>query len=150
MVVLMSIHLKYIEKIKQRKKIYEFRRKYPLREEALSLIYVPRPIKGIILWILFGKPIVGNPNELLKLSEYSSPHDRLSLIKYLEGVEKGFAIPILKFGEIYSKISLEEMGRYGVVPPQHMIYLDRFPTFLDMVCQRSREFSILYSKSNNP
>ena len=150
MVILMSIHSKYIRRIKQKKKVYEFRRRYPLKEETLALIYEPRPVRAITLWILFGRPVIGDLDKMMELSGYLTQEEKISLIKYFEGMKEGFAIPIMEFGDINPKISLEEMKKYGIPVPQHIIYLDKYKDFLTMVCSRSERFSFLYFKSNHP
>ncbi len=145
MVILISIHHKYVEKIKQGKKKYEFRRKYPLKEKSLALIYTPRPIKNINFWILFDSPIKGDIKKLIEISGYKDK-EKQSLVEYFKGLGEGFAIPIIKFGEINPPVTLKEMTQYKIKPPQHITYLEKHQTFLKMVAQRSHIFSTLYFK----
>ncbi len=135
--ILLSIQFQYIGQIKQGKKQYEFRRRYPLKERAFAFIYVPRPVKAITMWAIFGKPIYGTIEELLRLRNPINGQERTAFLNYLKGIEKGYAIPILKHGEINPIITVGEMKQYKVPVPQHIVYLDKYKGFLDIALKRT-------------
>ncbi len=148
MVLLMSIHKKYIEQIKNSQKRYEFRRRYPIRSGTLALIYTPRPISAITIWVQFGKPIIGDINKMLELKDPKSELEIQSLMEYFSGLKHGYAIPIIEFGEIKPWITLNELREYGIHPPQHLIYVDKYQKLIKEVCFRSERFAQKYRESH--
>ncbi|RLG17990.1 hypothetical protein DRN75_02800 [Nanoarchaeota archaeon] len=147
MVILLSIYEEYVKSIRDGKKRYEFRKRYPLNKETLALIYVPRPVKAITSWALFGKPITGGVRKMLELKSPKTYDEKLSLIKYFEANKKCYALPILKFGDLQPPIFLNEMANYNIKPPQHIIYLHKHQQLLELAASRSPEFSDLLSKT---
>jgi predicted transcriptional regulator len=126
--VLISLHEKYFEEMKQGSKRYEYRRRY-LNLSSMAFVYCPNPIKAIKGVVRFGKPTVGTPEEIAVISGRD-----IKTWDYLKGGDKGYAIPVLAWEDI-EPITLEKLRQRfpGFVPQQSFYRLDRKPELLEFL-----------------
>lgn len=118
--IILSLRPKPYTSILNGTKNYEFRRKF-LRESVLAFIYVSSPTKEIRGYIEFGKPIVDSIDRIADIAEQEKLGSREGTLKYMNGLEIGFAIPILSIREI-QPISLKELRyKYNFTAPQSYI-----------------------------
>jgi predicted transcriptional regulator len=104
-------------------KKYEYRRKF-VKEGCSAFVYVTSPIKAIRGYIEFGEPISAHIQTIANISEQQKPGSREATLKYLQGLQTGFAVPILSYRTI-QPLPLEELRtKYQFTAPQSYIYLD--------------------------
>lgn len=116
-------------------KLHEFRRKYFLEEPCQVVFYVSSPVKAICGVGIFDKPIVGNINRLADIINSHNYSSEKSLRSYMEGLEIGCAIPMLKVKRINEPITLGELREniIGFRPPQSYcsFSFDKFKSLID-------------------
>lgn len=123
--ILMSIRKEPFEALLDGRKRHEFRRRFYIKEPCQVVFYVSSPVSAICGVGIFDKPIEDNLENLFKMVEEHSFSSPVSLRKYLEGLKKGYALPIRKSKEI-SPITLSELKEEipGFTPPQSYYNLD--------------------------
>lgn|SRR5574344_2491702 len=123
MSVLLSIKPKYVDKIKDGTKLYEFRKQIFKQEADEIWIYESAPIKKIIGKIVVSDVIEDSPQELWINTKKFAGINKKDFFKYFEGKEKGFAIVIKDFYELENPIDPYEI-KENFVPPQSFAYLE--------------------------
>ena len=123
MSVLLSIKPKYVEKIENGSKLYEFRRVIFKQNINEIYVYATSPIKQIVGKIYIDKIIEDTPKNLWFNFKQKAGINKKDFFEYFSGKEKGYAIKIKKF-----KIFKEPIDPYQenpkFVPPQSYAYLD--------------------------
>src|SRR5690606_2716703 len=116
-------------------KKYEYRRKFP-REVSNAFIYVSNPIKEIKGYIEFGEPIFDKIDKIADIAEQEESGNREGILGYLEGLERGFAIPVISYRRIQS-MTLEELRKnYNFTAPQSYINIESNPKLREVLMNR--------------
>ncbi len=119
--LLLSLQPRYWPLIVSGVKRYEYRRSF--RADAVrAYIYLSSPRKEIAGFVDFGTPVIDTPERIADLAEQECSGSRRRMLDYLQGCEKGFAIPILELKE-----------RFRFTAPQGYMVLDRHPTLRDFI-----------------
>jgi len=94
--VLLSIKPKYVEKILDGKKKYEFRKQIPKRYDDIDRVYIysTSPEKKIVGYFTLDEIIEAEPKKLWGECKDYSGIEKDKFFQYYEGREKGFAIKI--------------------------------------------------------
>jgi len=120
--MLLSFKPEWFEKIKDGRKIFEYRNSFA-NDEVMAYMYVSHPLKQIVGKIHLGKRIDINewkntysnqPEVMARIEDYLSRHK--------------YAMPILSF-QMTNVITLEELRKFNksFVCPQMYYYLDNYP-----------------------
>jgi predicted transcriptional regulator len=137
--IILSLNPIPFENIFNGSKKYEYRRKF-LKEAISAFIYVSSPVKEMRGYIEFGKPIFDKIDRIAEIAEQEKPGGRQGILKYMEGLEMGFAIPILTFRKI-QPLSLEELrSHYNFTAPQSYINLESNPKLEEALMRRKGAF----------
>lgn len=118
--ILMSIREGPFNALVDGSKLHEFRRKYFLEEPCQVVFYVSSPIKAICGVGIFDKPLVDNIDKLSEIINSHNYSSEESLRSYMEGLDVGYALPMLKVKKINNPITLNELRENidGFRPPQ--------------------------------
>ena len=122
--VLLSIKPKYVEKIVNGEKQYEFRKRiFRNKNVKKAFIYSTAPTKKIIGEFDIGNIIEDNPIRLwTELQEVSGINEK-EFFDYFRGINKGFAIGIEKLNIFDEPIEPNELiGDFS--PPQSFCYIN--------------------------
>ena len=116
-------------------KKHEFRRKF-LKEPVNAFIYVSLPVQKIQAYIEFGEPIFDRVQKIGEIAEKEGTSTISSIYSYMEGLEKGFAVPILSIREI-EPLSLEELrSTYKFTAPQSYMNIETNPLLKEDLMNR--------------
>jgi len=116
-------------------KKFEYRRKF-LHEPVSAFIYVSSPIKEIRGYIEFGQLIFDRVERIGMIAENESLGGAEEINKYMYGLEKGFAVPIISIQEI-KPLSFEELkSEYNFTAPQSYINIDTISKLKTVLLQR--------------
>jgi predicted transcriptional regulator len=123
---LFSLKEKHYQKILAGTKRHEFRRVFGLQSEPFrGVIYVSSPVKAICASIEFAPAIKLNYSDI---TNWACPngYDDDGLLKYFEGKEFGYAMPILSIKLISPSITLQDLRSLipGFVAPQSYLSLE--------------------------
>lgn len=124
--ILISIYPRYMEKIINKQKNFEFRNFY-LTSDPYNIfwIYETIPTKALKY-----KLIVKNPITKLKKNQ----HYFLGDDKFEQLVQKGkYAYEIIHLEEILLPISLSNLKNLGVTAPQGYAYIKKYPSLVDIL-----------------
>lgn len=134
-IIILSLQPSPYNRIINGSKKFEYRRKF-LYEPVSAFIYVSSPIKEIRGYIEFGQPIFDRVEEIGMIAEQEGLGGAEEINKYMYGLEKGFAIPILSIQEI-KPLTLEELKiEYNFTAPQSYINIDTIPKLKKVLLQR--------------
>lgn len=134
--LLLSLHPGPYDQIKSGRKKYEYRRKF-IDGPSRAFIYVTSPVKAISGLIEIGAPIIDTPKRIAEIAEKEKCGSGHGTKEYLNGLEKGYAIPILSFWEI-KPVGLEELReKFQFSAPQSYMYLSHKPHLLLFLKNRS-------------
>lgn len=131
--LLLSLQPRYWPLIVSGVKRYEYRRSF--RADAVqAYIYLSSPRKEIAGFVDFGTPVIDTPERIADLAEQECSGSRRRMLDYLQGCERGFAIPILAHEELSPGIPLRELKeRFRFTAPQGYMVLDKHPTLRDFI-----------------
>ena len=121
MSVLLSIKPKYVEEIKKKSKLFEFRKQIFKQFTNEIWVYESAPTKKIIVSDI----IKDSPKNLWRQTKQVAGINKEDFFKYFEGKEEGYAIEIKDFYELESPLNPYEIEE-DFVPPQSFAYLDNF------------------------
>ncbi len=123
--VLLSIKPKYVEKIKDGKKKYEFRKNTFKKMDEIEKIYVysTSPEKKIIGYFTLEKIIEDEPENLWKTCKDYSGIERDDFFEYYEGKETGYALKIDSFNTFEKPVDPYENLK-NFVAPQSFHYVE--------------------------
>lgn len=137
--IVLSLKDIYLEKMLDGRKKYEYRRRF-VNRPVTAFIYLVSPVKSIAGIVKFGQPIVESPHEIARIRESEEPNMGAydGMLKYLGGLEKGYAVPILSVEKI-DPVSLDELrNRFKFVAPQSYMIINDKPELLTFLQSRSR------------
>lgn len=123
--ILMSIRKEPFEALLDGKKRHEFRRRFHIKEPCQVVFYVGFPVSAICGVGIFDVPIEDSIENIVKIIEKHDFSSSTSLRKYLGGLERAYALPIIKSKKI-SPISLGKLREEitGFSPPQSYCSFD--------------------------
>ena len=140
--LLLSLRPPYYHQMKAGTKRYEYRRRFVARP-CTTFLYLgttPRdPLSGTVpARVEFGKPIIDHPDRIGQLAETQTPGSGASILAYMAGLDRGYAIPIRELTDI-APVRLAELQRCspGFRPPQSYLVLNHFPELLGLLQARS-------------
>lgn len=127
-VYILSIHHGSADALYKGIKPHEFRKRFENYFNPIKVyLYETIPIGKITGYIIFDKPIIDNPENLINLLEKNKYDTKDKLNNYFLGVNKAFALPVLKIIKFNKEISLEELksANVGFLPPMSYIKLNK-------------------------
>ena len=114
---LLSIKPKYVEEIKKKSKLFEFRKQIFKQFTNEIWVYESAPTKKIVGKIIVSDIIKDSPKNLWRQTKQVAGINKEDFFKYFEGKEEGYAIE-----SPLNPYEIEE----DFVPPQSFAYLDNF------------------------
>ncbi len=123
-------------------KKYEYRRKF-VHQSTTTFLYLGAtpadPLSGSIpAKVQFGVPIVDHSSRIGELAEDQKPGSSASILAYMAGREKGYAIPVLSVEEIEAVKLADLKARFPrFCPPQSYLVLNNYPDLLAFLLERS-------------
>lgn len=124
--IILSLMPDPFDRIFTGEKKYEYRRKF-VKEAVNAFIYVSSPVKEIRGYIEFGQPIIDRIDKIADIAEYEKSGSKAGTLKYFEGLEIGFAIPILSYQRL-QPLSLDELrNKFSFTAPQSYINIESNP-----------------------
>jgi predicted transcriptional regulator len=134
--VLMALHAEYYDLIWQGLKTHEFRRRFPQGRPTRWFVYLNAPVSRLAAVIDLGPAVVDAPERIAAIAERARDGNGASVLEYVQGLPRAFAIPILSVSE-YAGLSADELraelGRF--YPPQGYVRLNQHPEML-AVCEK--------------
>ena len=134
--VLMALHAEYYELIWQGLKTHEFRRRFLEGRSTRWFVYLNAPVSRLGAVIALGPAVVDTPRRIAAIAEQARSGNGVSVLKYVQDLERAFAIPILHVSE-YPGLSADELrdelGRFH--PPQGYVRLNQHPQMLRL-CEK--------------
>jgi predicted transcriptional regulator len=123
MKILLSIKPKYIEKIKEGIKKYEFRKEtFKKRHSNEVFVYSSSPVQKIIGKFKIGKILEDSPERLWEQLSDCAGIEEKDFFEYFHGKTKGFAIEITDFIVFETPIDPKILDP-NFVPPQSYSYV---------------------------
>ena len=134
--VLMALHAEYYDLIWQGAKTYEFRRRFLEGRPVRWFVYLNAPVSRLAAVIDLGPAVVGSPDEVAEIAERMRSGNGVSVLEYVRGLDRAFAIPILGVTE-YPGLPAEDLrAELGVFhPPQGYVRLARHAELM-AVCEK--------------
>ncbi len=136
--VILSIKPKYVKKILNGTKKYEFRKNIFRKEVKEILVYATHPVKKIVCKFRIGKIIMDKPENLWNKFGNFSGLEREEFFAYFKNKKIGVAIEIKEVYEFMEPIDLSK-----VVPeskaPQSWFYLPTIQQDIERVMVKERE-----------
>jgi len=123
--VLLSIKPKYVEKMKEGKKKYEFRKNTFKKIDEVEKIYVysTYPEKKIIGYFTLDEIIEEDPEKLWEICKNHSGIEKDDFFEYYRGKETGYALKIDNFNKFAEPIDPYENLK-DFVAPQSFQYIE--------------------------
>lgn len=134
--VLMSLNPEYYELMWQGLKRYEFRRRYLIGHRTTWYVYLTAPASRLSAVIDLDAAITNTPQHIAEIAEEARAGSGASVYEHLQGLERGFALPITRIREYagFSAAELTDMlGSFH--PPQSYTLVARHPAWL-AVCEK--------------
>lgn len=136
--LLLSLRPPYYYQMKAGTKRYEYRRRF-VAQPCTTFLYLgttPRdPLSGSIpARVELGQPIIDHPERIAELAESQNPGSGASILKYMAGLDRGYAIPIGELTDIVP-VRIEELRRLSSAfrPPQSYLVVNNFPKLLGLL-----------------
>ena len=123
MSVLLSIKPKYVDKIRNGTKLYEFRKQIFKQDAEEIWVYESAPVKKIVGKIVISNVIEDSPKNLWSNTKEFAGINKKDFFKYFGSKDKGFAIGIKEFYELKNPINPYEIKK-RFVPPQSFAYIE--------------------------
>ena len=121
--ILLSIKPKYVERILNGTKRYEYRKKiFKNRNVNTVVIYATKPVGKVIGEFYIRNIIEDDPRTIWSLTNKYSGISKTSFDEYFHDVEEGFAIEIDKFVKYKKKLELNEVSQRIKSAPQSFVY----------------------------
>ena len=123
--VLISIKPKYVNKIIDGKKQFEFRKAIFQSPNVKKVyIYASSPIKKIIGYFHLGDIIEGRPSEIWEKCSSMGGISEQEFFKYYEGKTKAFSLPIERL-KVFDHVICPYSTFDNFTPPQSFMYFDQ-------------------------
>lgn len=119
--ILLPIKPEYVEKIINKSKRYEYRRKIGKKEVDKIIIYCTYPIKMVIAEVEVKKVLTDTPDNIWEKTKNYSGISKEKYSKYFCDKNKAFAYQLGKVLVYSNPKSLEDFNIY--YPPQSFVYL---------------------------
>ncbi len=134
--VLMSLNPEYYELIWCGFKRHEFRRRYLIGRATTWYVYLTAPVSRLSAVIDLDEAIGDAPQRIAEIAEQTRAGNGVSVYEYLQDLERGFALPIIRVRE-YPGFTAADLARMlGLFhPPQGYTLLARHPA-LTAVCEK--------------
>jgi len=134
--VMLSLKPIYLQRMRQGKKKYEYRRKF-VRKPTIAFIYANDPVQAVCAKVEFDPPIIGPIEYISQIAESEREGGGKSILEYMAGLKEGYAIPVKEVYDI-ELVAASELKklRPQFRPPQSYIILDNFPELLSFLLQR--------------
>lgn len=123
MSVLLSIKPKYVKKIEEGAKLYEFRKSIFKQKTDEVWVYASAPIKQIVGKIYIDEIIEDSPKNLWCNCKKYAGIEQKDFFKYFNGKEKGYAIKIKEY-EVFEEPINPYIENNNFIPPQSYAYLN--------------------------
>lgn len=134
--VMMALHQEYYDLIWAREKAYEFRKRFLEGRATRWYVYLNAPVSRLAAVIDLAPAVAGSPEEIANIAERMREGNGASVLSYVRGLERAYALPIVQAVE-YPGLSVEELrtelGQFH--PPQGYIRLNNHPDLL-AVCEK--------------
>lgn len=134
-VIILSLQPEPYDKIVKGLKKYEFRRKF-LSLPVNAFIYVSSPIKAIKGFIEFGQPIWDEVEKIGEIAEMDGSGTKDGIKEYMNGLEQGYAIPIISVRQIESMPLSDLRTKYNFTAPQSYINIESNPSLAKELFKR--------------
>jgi predicted transcriptional regulator len=140
--LLLSLRPPYYYQMKAGTKRYEYRRRFVSRPCTCFLYLSTTPLdplsSNVPARVEFGPPIIEHPSKIGELAEQQRPGSSASILAYLAGLDRGYAIPILSVTDI-EPVPIDELRRHHptFTAPQSYLVLNNFPELLRVLMARS-------------
>ncbi len=134
--VLMSLNPGYYELMWQGLKRHEFRRRYLAGRPTTWYAYLTAPVSRLSAVIDLDEAISDAPQRIAEIAEQARVGNGASVYEYLQGLERGYALPVTRIREYagFSAAELTDMlGSFH--PPQGYTLVARHPAWL-AVCEK--------------
>lgn len=129
--LILSIEKKYFDLMLKGLKKYEFRRKI-INDPCNAFIYIPNPYKEIQGYIEFDSPIVDTPENINQIALSQGLEEDSDILEYMEGLEKGYAIPVKEIKLLKSPVKLSYLREhFDFTAPQSYVIVDKKPELLN-------------------
>lgn len=124
MKVLLSIKPKYVERILNGTKRFEYRKKiFKNKSVNTVVIYATKPV-GMVVGEFFIKDIIkDSPQQIWNLTNEYSGISKNSFDHYFHNIQEGFAIEITHFIKYRKGLALTEVSQKVRCAPQSFIYI---------------------------
>jgi len=130
--IILSIKPRFVEKIKEGEKKFEFRKSLPKRKISQILIYSSSPVKKIVGKFDFEEVLELSPEELWKKCKSGAGIDESEFFKYFEGKEIAYGIKISNLNLYRRDIDPNEIDR-NFVAPQSFKYTSINHSYLENI-----------------
>ncbi|MBA2868842.1 hypothetical protein [Methanococcus maripaludis] len=122
--VLISIKPKYVKKIMENSKKYEFRKQIFKKSVEKIYIYSTSPVMKIIGYFKFGTVLTGNPKEIWKKLHNVVGIEEKEFFEYFKDKNIAFAIEINDFVKLDAPIDPKKINA-NFRPPQSFYYINK-------------------------
>lgn len=120
--ILLSIHPKYVERILDGSKKYEFRTKAAKKDVDKIIVYSTYPIKKIVAEVEILEVLEMSPNDLWEMTKEFSGIDKEDYDKYYKNRSIAYAY---KLGKVKSFVMPRNLNYYGIKnAPQSFVYVN--------------------------
>lgn len=134
--IMMSLYEEYYLLIWQRMKTYEFRKRFLEGRATRWYVFLNAPVSRLTAVVDLDPAVTGTPEEIAEIAERMRAGNGASVLAYVQGLERAYAIPIVRAVE-YPGLSIEELraelGQFH--PPQGYVRLKDHPDLL-AVCEK--------------
>lgn len=123
--VVLSIRPQYSDKIMERKKTIELRRRFPLSapQGTVAYIYSTSPVRAIIGRAEIADVVKLNVSEIWRRYKDDACIGKNDFDEYFSGLEEGYALKFANAAPLSRPIDLVELReRFGFEPPQSFLY----------------------------
>lgn len=124
MKILLSIKPKYVERILDGTKKFEYRKKiFKNKNVNTVVIYATKPIGKVVGEFYIRNIIEDDPRTIWNLTNKYSGISKNSFDKYFHNVQEGFAIEIDNFVKYKRELELNEVSKKLKSAPQSFVYI---------------------------
>ena len=130
--ILLSIKPKYVQKIMEGSKQYEFRKQIFKKEVEKAYVYESSPVMKIVGVFTIGKIIHKNPQELWNELKGCAGITENEFFEYFKGKKTGIAIEIKDFTKLEKPINPKDIIK-TFRPPQSFCYLNNYSKLYEIL-----------------
>ena len=121
--ILLSIKPEYVERILQKKKTYEFRKRLPACNVDVIHIYCTYPVMKVVAKVRVTEVLKASPTSLWEKTKHCAGISRSNYRQYFRGCKIAYAFSL---GELTVFDSPKDINEYGLsAPPQSFVYVAR-------------------------